>query len=242
MEGTVIALDPIPTQIEQAVDSSSSQDSPCEQDEAHCLLSDPGESILADLASSVGSMITLLYRVLMAIRKPPRDDYNPSKYSGIDVSHWEFFDKRHVQDKFPRFASTKEYLLSRLTQGSLQRRQFFEYQKTHREKLADQGADVRDSVGGNNERTIVTKISTLVDLSQAGSELQGSQDPQAGADADPDEGRTETSYASTMGARVVGDSLRVPPPPNSVRAYEGSPFECPYCLYIITARDFRTWQ
>ncbi|RPB26227.1 hypothetical protein L211DRAFT_847382 [Terfezia boudieri ATCC MYA-4762] len=45
-----------------------------------------------------------------------------------------------------------------------------------------------------------------------------------------------------MGARVAEDNLRVQPPPNSVRAYEGAPFECSYCLYIITAPNFPAWQ
>lgn len=203
-------------------------------------LDTPENSTLEDLSSTVGSMITLLYRVLMAIRKPSQDSYNSSKYSGIDVSQWEFFDKRRFQDKFPLFASTKEYLLSRLVQASLHRRRFFEYQKTHREKLARSGVGVvnqGDSVGENSEGTIITNMSTLVDLPQAGNELQG-----AVTEVDSDEGRTATSYASTMGARVVGDNLRVPPPPNSVRAYEGAPFECPYCSYVITAPDFPAWQ
>jgi len=238
------ASSPQPTYLEQPGGSSGSPMQSFnalhhESDKAPGSAVGSEDSSLGDLCSKISSMITLLYRILMAVR--PTSGDKSAKYSGVDVSHWEFFDHKHVQDKFP---SADRFILSRLGQASVQRRQFFEYQKCHRAKLAPERLNIARHVDGEQEEgTIVTTMSTLVDLCPTGGNAYG-KSPQSPAapEAGSDEGGTETSYGSTMGAIVAGGCLRVPAPPNSVRAYEGVPFECPYCLYIVTTPNFQAWQ
>ncbi|KAJ5633183.1 hypothetical protein N7490_009522 [Penicillium lividum] len=52
-------------------------------------------------------------------------------------------------------------------------------------------------------------------------------------------GMSETSYGSTMLEGSDGNAPKIPPLPK--KGGENQPFECPYCFYIITARDKRSW-
>ncbi|KAF8465692.1 hypothetical protein BDZ91DRAFT_726704 [Kalaharituber pfeilii] len=197
------------------------------------------EARLQDICSNINAIITLLYRLLIAIRRPVVRDDSP-KYSTIDVSHWEFYDRKHVQDKFPK---THEFLFTRLGKANTQRRQFFQYQKDHREKLARERGEVHiNDEPAPPEGTVVTKVSTLVDL--PGPALAAENPLGMMVEVGSDGGQTQTSYAcmSAMGDGGGGRNLKAPPPPNSVRAYAGEPFECPYCLYPVAVQDFRSWH
>lgn len=52
-----------------------------------------------------------------------------------------------------------------------------------------------------------------------------------------DSGLSQTSYAPTL---MSGGDITIPAPPQA--SQNGMPFECPYCFYMITAPNSRSWN
>jgi len=196
--------------------------------------SDP-EGSRIDIYSNISNMITLLYRILIAIR-PARRQAHSQEYSELDLNHWKHYDFRHVEDKFPSAVSKHHFLLVRLSRANTERRKFFQYQQVHREKLARAPEYSEDHPVP--EGTVLTKLSSLQDLPPT--PVPGHMD----AEVNSDGGCTQTSYAPTsvLGKDTGLPNLSVPHPPNAARAYCDEPFECPYCRYPIIVSNFRSWQ
>jgi len=103
---------------------------------AACVALEPStESPLADLVfmlDDIADIISCLYTLSVAIRQPiPQDRHR--KYAEINMSHYEFFDKQHVLEKFP---NADPLLIHRLGNANTQRRQYFKYRLLHHEKIA----------------------------------------------------------------------------------------------------------
>ena len=110
------------------------------------------------------------------------------RVSEIVVSEWELYALQHVQAKYPLATPS---LQARLANTNLQRRKFSRYQELHREKLNT--ADT-DQTGGFDrpEGTIITKISTLVDLNPP---LALATEGILNMEMESDGERTETAFA-----------------------------------------------
>lgn len=212
----------------------------------------------------INQVISCLYRFSIAIRNPtPRDRLQ--KYAAIDVSHYEFFDIQHASHKFPK---AEKYLIDRLGKANSRRRQLLKYHEKHHRKLAqyinlpparpwDTPEVLRPNHNGTasggrgfldennyglqdrhfNSRKSPATIATTINTQTTISTYVGPSDI---IEVRSDNGRSQTSYGTSVTVNTVS-KLRVPPPkPDST--FDGKPFECPYCFSITIVRGSRSWM
>ncbi|KAF8244931.1 hypothetical protein K440DRAFT_604422, partial [Wilcoxina mikolae CBS 423.85] len=202
------------------------------------------------LTTDITEIVTNLYRLSVIIRHPaPRD--RTQKFAAIDVSHFELFDIRHVQEKFPE---APEYLVRRLGRANTKRRQILTYYEKHHEKIfkyidvnvpefpvampkqqdsvrvvdpVNIGYSREDTKTDMTETTPATYCQPAPDIVEVASEA----------------GQSETSYATSISSSSSSrHEFSVPLPPNSKFAFEGYPFKCPYCFQMIEVHDNRSWK
>lgn len=190
------------------------------------------------------------------IRRKPAPYDRLLRSAKIDTKFYEFFDQRHVLEKFPRADLA---LIERLGRAITKRRKYFKYREQHRQKLSQQRRpDLVVSTGGEtsgpgrkeedgpsvHEKAIevVSDIWTtsLVQSSGANQSTTASTlfvpvtaplNTQS-FDQQSDAG-TQTSYGTVSSIRP--DRLSLPPLPRSSDG--GREFECPYCFTICQLRS-----
>jgi hypothetical protein len=208
---------------------------------------------LEECLVDVAHVITCLYDFSISIRNPvPRDRLQ--KCAQIDVSHFEWWDIQHVMNKFH---GADEDLLHRLGKANTRRRQLLQYYIKHRETIAGHNSGVLDDLGreilGDSCRdqaqkideyatTIVTSASTKKTQTTVSTYVPrnsrepgaGGQDVDLNADAASESGQTQTTFTGTT-AEIQYSWMSSPP--GIDKAYEGMPFECPFCFSVIIVHD-----
>lgn len=214
----------------------------------------PSTTELEERFFEVRHIITCLYKLSIVIQNPASRD-QLLRCAKIEVAHYEYFDVAHASQKFP-FAA--EYLVERLGKANTKRRQLFQYHEQHHDKLAlyidaPIGPELysqRDNLDGEVEadlnpamkderltrgqvsiaKTVNTQttVSTFVERS-------------ARAPGGSDDGRSQTSYATSVGD-ISYSKLRIPVPPTLAREFDGEPFECPYCFSMTAVENSRSWM
>jgi hypothetical protein len=224
------------------VETEKSEESDTDSEFEEC---DEIEECLLDINNTV----TCLYNLSIAIANPaPRDRLE--KCASIDVSHYHQHDIEHVSHKFP---VAEHYLVNRLGKANSKRRQLLQYYERHHKRVAGHSrtpaqADElhnfddfdSESLADTTNQTVTT-ISTFVPVTAIGLDVgKTARDVNAGLDDEPDfDTRSVTSYASSIGNP---DRLRVPPPPNEESAFDGIPFECPYCFSLVKVEGQQSWK
>ncbi|KAG7004790.1 hypothetical protein G7Y79_00023g053740 [Physcia stellaris] len=176
---------------------------------------------LFELHEDLVCIIDCLYRTSMLVRRPARHDFLTER-DPDNIARYEFWDIRHVKEKFPK-ADSK--LHRSLGAAITQRRRYLAYRKRHHEKLGKQMEMTNDlSVGAPTDmsETVATEFEPQDELRHEVSSVAGF---------------SQTSYAPSL---THGGAFTIPAPPKESR--DGSPFECPYCFYIITVDSGRDWQ
>jgi len=221
------------------------------------------EECLVDVAH----IITCLYDFSISIQNPvPRDRLQKS--SKIDVSHFEWWDIQHVLNKFQ---GAEEDLLHCLGKANTRRRQLLRYYQKHRQTISGHYSGVlavlaieaqRDSqrdkarnidelevtvsqhdVPDKSATTVITSASTKKTQTTVSTYVPP-KSTETGAgdqneDAASESGQTQTSFAGT----TIGiQNMWIPSPPGNDKAFEGIPFECPYCFSVIKVHDKRSWM
>lgn len=243
-------------------DSDSSQSSL--EDEGATSQSEPAADIntksrLEECVTDITHVITCLYKFSITIQNPaPRDRL--AKCSSIPVSHFEEFDIRHLSHKFP---DAQRYLIERLGKANTKRRQLLKYYEMHHEKIAGHygaqidgplpdpvlraatGNDLDGGLGGTAEAierptpsegpaTIATRpTQTTVSVYVAPDVSH------ANAYSETDD-QSQTSYASSTSGGPA--NLQVPLPPKQESAFDGEPFQCPFCFVIISVSGRQSWK
>ncbi|KAL8731164.1 MAG: hypothetical protein Q9166_003571 [cf. Caloplaca sp. 2 TL-2023] len=215
----------------------------------------PPGTELQELQHAISSYLSNLYRISVLIRKNPAPHDRLIKSAKIDTSHYEFFDERHVLEKF---RSANSALIERLGKANSKRRKYFKYREQHRQKLSrQQPHDPFISAEQVNRESVPKGIGELP-LSGGGkkvpSEVQVPSVAQPSAtkestkastllipsnaplnlrdlDEQSDDG-TQTSYGSI--SSTGQDKLALPPIPLSSEGRRE--FECPYCFTICYLR------
>lgn len=189
-----------------------------------------GDTELKQLAASITSSITCLFRLSMAVRDPAPDNQSGSAIIVDKTVFYEPLDVRHVEEKF---SLQKSFLTERLGRGISGRRQYLSYRETHAEKLAKNV----ETIGFEEPRTEHTNNST--EASPLPHKVAASADPRYSktdiAIDNDDEILSQTSYAPTENA-----TMRVPSLPREARDQEC--FECPLCFMIVSIHTKRAWK
>jgi hypothetical protein len=165
--------------------------------------------------------IMQLYQMSMIIRKPAQHDRLVGT-SKQDSEPFQFWAKQHISNKYP---NADALAIDRISSAMARQRAILKYRERHHTKLS-QGID-----SGGDGKSAMLSETVVTDLFK---EIPGQF-----SDMVSDTGASETSYGGTLLEGTGADAPKIPPIPKNGR--EQRPFECPYCFYIITARDKRAW-
>ncbi|GAD97290.1 predicted protein [Paecilomyces variotii No. 5] len=177
-----------------------------------------------DIYQNMVELVNHLYRISMAIRQPAQHDQLLAARS-IDRTDFKHRAQLHVYDKYPR-ADT--YLVDRIGTAMAMKKAILEYRERHGVKLSQEVYGHNDS----DSEALSSKLSGTV-----ATEPVVNQDPPGILEHISN---TSASRTSSAGAPVeTEDPLSVPPPPES--SNDRKPFQCPYCLVIITVEDLDDW-
>ena len=114
---------------------------------------------------------------------------------------------------------------------------------TERNELANASKPVVSAVEGGNVRTpderAATPPTTMTRSQTTVSTIRVERNQIPGVEWDEEDRLSQTSYATSTNCSM---RIRVPPPPNKVAAFEGEPFECPYCFSIIKIKTRKGWK
>jgi hypothetical protein len=227
----------------------------------HDSTAEPETEELDECLEEVVHVITCLYRFSITIQNPA-PLHRLEKSSSIDVSHFEYFDIQHVSNKFP---GAEPYLVQRLGRSNTRRRQLLRYHERHHEKIASQYdapfvSVPSDQGTGEGNGKVDDPAMTKVKEDERSENRQ--ETCQKGPATNPlsativtdyqhpkeedtieqcsDTDFSQTSYSSSAYGTL--ETLRVPPPPNQDSAFDGEPFQCPYCFIIITVTSQKYWK
>ena len=184
--------------------------------------SEEDETESEQLYANVVSIISCLFQMSMLVRRPARHNFLTEEQPS-DISAFEPFDINHVKDKYPR---TPEGLAERLGQAMTQRRKQLKYRERHHAKLS-QGLDAMSENHAQEKESILSET----DATYFNPRAIDDEDDSSKSDY------SQTSYASTLSS---GGDITIPAPPKG--AIGGQSFECPYCYFLITAKDTRSWH
>ena len=165
--------------------------------------------------------INQLYQMSMIIRKPAQHDRLVGTKKS-DSEPFQFWAKQHTSNKYP---NADTLVIDRISSAMARQRAILKYRERHHDKLS-QGIDPE-----NDDKSTMLSETVVTDVFK---EMPGQF-----SDMVSDTGMSETSYGGTLLEGTGADAPKIPPIPKS--GTEQRPFECPYCFYIITARDRRAW-
>lgn len=217
------------------------------------------ETEIEMIFSAVNHIISYLYELSLIIR-----DHRPHdkiiKLNAINISHFETWDRQHVEQKFPQ---ANPILLERLSKANTMRRRLFKYYENHHEKLAhdlDTSLSVEPSVVAVTEGHSKGETSRNA-IEQRSKSITGSN-PSIGYNTSTtattiNTQTTVATFKETDEQIIIDDNLsvtssavsedhgeestlRVPAPPKG--ALENEPFECPYCYEIMKVSSADYWR
>jgi hypothetical protein len=208
------------------------------------------------LSNRIRETIDDLYALLLIIRQPPPLD-RYTKSEDVDLSYFQEFDARHVREMYPLLHS-REWLVARLADANVRRRQFLKYRELHNQKLsrAPETPDASQNDVLENEATSpLPKVPVLAETAVTlhSEEKESSTAPTlADTVATPffpkaetvisdesDEARSATTFASYIGGPGK-TKLRIPPRPSA--SLDGQIFICPLCYFPEQVKSDDGWK
>ncbi|KAJ5711453.1 hypothetical protein N7488_005609 [Penicillium malachiteum] len=201
---------------EQNDGDAQNHDSEYIDDASESELSMEIQEIHEGLVDTIGQ----LYQMSMLIRKPSQHDRLVGTEKA-DSEPFQFWAKSHTSEKYP---NADPLAIDRISSAMARQRAVLKYRERHHEKLSkgiDPESDGKSTV---LSETVVTDV-----LKEIPSQIN---------DLISEAGVSETSYGGTLLEGTGSDAPKIPPRPKGA---ENGPFECPYCFYIITAKDKKSW-
>ncbi|KAJ5668908.1 hypothetical protein N7462_009978 [Penicillium macrosclerotiorum] len=175
-----------------------------------------------EIHQTLADTITQLHRMTMLIRSPAQHDRLVGTKK-LDSEPFKFWTRQHVSSKYP---NADEAVVNRISSAMAKQRAILKYRERHHIKLS-RGIDIDDVDGKSTilSDTIVSNVykESSNELSDIASEAHAS----------------ETSYGGTLLEGKDTEAPKIPPIPKQGR--DQRPFECPFCFYIITVRDIKSW-
>ncbi|KAA8894845.1 hypothetical protein FN846DRAFT_785837, partial [Sphaerosporella brunnea] len=220
------------TNIPEVLSSASDSSADSSDESSEIEIEREPASELEEYFLEITHIITCLYELSITIRNPsPRDRLEKS--SKINISYFESYDIAHVSAKFP---NAEEYLCTQFGRANTRRRQLLRYNEQHHKKIAARYHDVYDM----HDSSIKHAHSLSTANKTQNTTITLFREQQAIA-APSEAGRSQTSFALSADCEKAV-ILDVPPPPNSTLAYDGNPFECPFCFAIERISNEREWK
>ena len=233
-----------------------------EDDEAE--LSDFEHSVL-----DIMHIITCLYKLSITIQNPaPKERLH--KIASINVSYFEDWDIKHINEKFCPATEgdfrVAEYLSERLGKANTRRRQLLRYYEAHHKKIAKHIDDPSPSkIVRTPTNTPKPVAPTVTDggSTRASERVPGGLERRASLYTTTTDSQTTVPTIKVELNQAVGNILlnedqlsqtsyatstnhrmriRVPPPPNEIAAFDDMPFECPYCFTITKIKGRQDWK
>ena len=172
-------------------------------------------SQLKDFVSDITHIITCLNKLSIPIENPALKE-RLLNIAHIDVSYFEQWDIKHVNDKFcpvelQNSFRIAKYLGKRLGKANTRRRQLLKYY---------------ESVSKPATSTVEDDNADQIELSQP-------------VEIERDEDRISQTSSSTSSNKEM---CPVPALPARNAVFEGDPFECPYCFKIVKVRNQQDWR
>ncbi|KAI1317442.1 hypothetical protein F5Y16DRAFT_392754 [Xylariaceae sp. FL0255] len=192
---------------------------------------DNTDSEALEITADIGDIIGCLLRLSISIRNPaPHDHFMTSK--ATDTSYFEEYDVEHVKSKLSHVDST---LACRLGKAISQRRQYFKYRETHRQKLGE-GLIPHIPKAPGSEAGVQSTIASSIPLALKDEKSCNPSFSRLDEDEISNSGASQTSYATSGPA---SGRLKMPSLPEE--ASQG-PFECPFCYMIISVTTTIQWK
>ena len=177
---------------------------------------------LSELHEELVGIIDCLCQMSILVRRPARHSFL-TDLNFEDKAYFGPHDIRHVSEKFPK---ADRSLVNNLGAAITRRRKHLDYYKRHRAKLG-KGMEI---LGGQQTEGTTSELSETI--------ATDFQVPTFRDEATmSDSGTSQTSYATSL---TAGNGMTIPAPP--AESHNGSPFECPYCFYLITIISSEDWQ
>lgn len=182
------------------------------------------QTYLQGIYSSLHEVVNCLFQLSVAIRQPAQHD-RLTKIKRSDVQTWEPIDRQHIMDKYQGIHAD---LVDRLGRAISHRRAVLRYNERHRQKLSHGlGRILNEDLASSETSSIFSNTNTM--------EFRGN--PTVNIDSDSRSIDTQTSYPdSTFQSET---KITIPPLPSESEG--GTPYECPYCFYIISIFDHHSW-
>lgn len=217
----------------------------------------------------ISHVLKCLYRFSVVLHQPiPLERIQ--RCASIDVKHYEFWDIGHATNKFPQAPKFLQQRLGRA--NSKRRQLLIYHERHHKkisqpghDKEEPQATPARQV-----ELELTPSAPRPVDNMQTvscpfGNSTRGPRTVFSGTtattfypkgnvvldlnaileDQESDTAVSQTSYASTYsgGSGLATYNLVVPNPPKGEdAAFDGEPFECPYCHDIISIKSSKSWR
>ncbi|KAJ5614198.1 hypothetical protein N7528_007852 [Penicillium herquei] len=201
---------------EQNDGEAQNHDSESIDDASESELSTEIQEIHEGLVDTIGQ----LYQMSMLIRKPSQHDRLVGTEKA-DSEPFQFWAKIHTSEKYP---NADPLAIDRISSAMARQRAVLKYRERHHEKLS-KGIDPE----GDGKSTVLSET-VVTDIFK--------EIPSQTSDLISEAGVSETSYGGTLLEGTGPDAPKIPPRPKGA---ENGPFECPYCFYIITAKDKKSW-
>ena len=214
---------------------------------------------LQKILIAIKQIVDLLYELSIVIRNAtPLDKF--SKAANENVSHFQVWDLRHTQEKFPQLEDN--FLVKRLANANTRRRQIFKYLEKHQAKLSHSISPpdriLLQTPQTNNDETpkrvhldddtsqikatasIKSRPSMTATSVNTQTTIATFNEPeQIEAEGLDDERLSETSSAKSENA-AAESKIRIPGPPKG--ALDNQSFECPYCYDILRISSSLSWE
>ncbi|OQV03201.1 hypothetical protein CLAIMM_08276 [Cladophialophora immunda] len=210
-------------------------------------------SEIQELFDAVTDNISHLFRLSTVIRSSTTRDRYARAAAATKEAFSGQYDIAHISHKFPKLARDEnEWLLRRLGEANVWRRQYFWYMREHHQKLAETGLEhglledtvrpsektgvpTRDRAGFKNPVARETPPSQLAPTT-ASTLIENT----TGLLQPLDESRSQASYATTINETNISSVSRIM---SLQAASEHQPdFLCPYCWIIQRHSQEKSWR
>lgn len=183
------------------------------------------DSELTQIMMEIIDIIDCLFRLSISVQNPaPHDRFGAATLAD---TAYERFDVDHVRAKF---SSASDALVERLGKANSHRRQYFRYREEHHRKLAC-GLEENMHAGQSTIASSIPMHLKTTNISGDAASFGVLYEDQRS-----DTGYSQTSFATSTAA---SERLRVPSIPD---ACSRGPFECPFCLMIISVSTSSAWK